>query len=149
MTAAKPKSIIVVSLTVFILGLTMFGYWTKYILDGMPLENIPIIPEGIAAVLALLTGIGLFRLRQWSLASGLILCGLWIYGCVGGINLVFYHLIVAGRLNFQSPVGAWTDAILFFLISAWSVFLAVYLWKMRRHFSAGFSVSATQGANDR
>jgi len=137
MISTKPKNIVVVAIVVFILGLMMAGYWTKYILDGMPLKNIPIIPEGMAAVLALVTAFGLFRMKPWSLLTGLVLCGLWLYGCVGGINLVMYDLLAAGRLEFESPVGAWTDAVLFLLITAWTVFLAFFLWSIRRRIAPG------------
>jgi hypothetical protein len=126
----------------------MFTYWTKYILDGMPLKNVPLIPEGMAAVLALVTACGLFRMKPWSLMTGLVLCGLWLYGCVGGINLVMYDLLAAGRLEYESPVGAWTDAVLFLLITAWTFFLGFFLWRMRRRIAPGLFVMDTGSRND-
>ncbi len=132
MNKLKPKSIIIFSIIIFLLGLMMFGYWTKYIIDGMPLKSIPIASEGIAAILALITGIGLFQMRQWSFVTGILVSGFWMYGCIGGINLVLYDLIVHKQLNYQSPIGAWTDAILFIVITALATILVIFLWKMRK-----------------
>jgi hypothetical protein len=132
MNKSKPKSIIIISIIIFLLGLIMFGYWTKYIIDGMPLKSVPIASEGIAAILSLVTGIGLFQMRKWAFVTGILVSGFWMYGCIGGINLVLYDLVVHKQLNFQSPLGAWTDAILFIVITAWAVFLVIYLWKMRK-----------------
>jgi hypothetical protein len=128
---SKPKSIILFSSIIFLFGLMMFGYCVKYIIDGLTLENVPIASEGIAAILALITGIGLFRMHSWSFATGMVLCGFWIYGCVGGINLVVYNLVVHNKLNFESPVGAWTDAILFLVVTGFALVLIFYLWRMR------------------
>ncbi len=127
----KPKSIIVFSTIIFLLGLMMLGYWTKYIIDGMPLESIPIASEGTAAILALITGIGLFKMKKWAFATGILVSGFWMYGCIGGINMVVYDLMVHKQLNYQSPVGEWTDAILFIAITIWSTILVIYLWRMR------------------
>jgi len=132
MNQSKPTSIIVFSIIIFLLGLMMFGYWTKYIIDGMPLKSIPIASEGIAAILALITGVGLFQMRKWSFATGILVSGFWMYGCIGGINLVLYDLLVHKQLNYQSPIGAWTDAILFIVITALATILVIYLWRMRK-----------------
>lgn len=128
----KSKSLIIFSVIIFVLGLTMFAYWTKYILDGMTLKNIPIASEGIAAVLALITGIGLYKEKSWSLFTGLSLSGLWIYGCVTGINMVVYDLIVSKKLNYESPIGSLTDAIIFIFVTAFAIILIFYLWKIRK-----------------
>jgi hypothetical protein len=45
---------------------------------------------------------------------------LWDYGVIGGIGLVLQH-----GLDFMSPFGAITDAVLFPLILAFSVYMAV------------------------
>ncbi len=130
----KPKHLVIISAVVFLLGLAMIVYWTKYILDGLPLTGIPLLPEGTAAVLALVTGVGLFLRQRWALPAGFVLAGFWLYGCFGGINLVLYELTVNRSLGFQSPIGALTDAVLFFLITAFAVFLTGYLWRTRRLF---------------
>lgn len=132
MNITKPKSIIVFSIIIFLLGLMMFGYWTKYLIDRMPLKSIPIVSEGIAAALALVTGIGLFKMRKWAFVTGILVSGFWMYGCIGGINLVLYDLIVEKRLKYQSPIGVWTDAILFIVITIWAIVLVIYLWRMRK-----------------
>jgi hypothetical protein len=80
---SKPNSIIVISIIIFIIGLMMFGYWTKYIIDGLPLKSIPIASEGIAAILSLITGIGLFQMRKWAFVTGILVSGFWMYGCIG------------------------------------------------------------------
>ncbi len=134
MKYTKPKSIIVFSIIIFFLGVMMFGYWTKYIIDGMPLKTIPIASEGVAAILALITGIGLFKMRKWAFATGILVSGFWMYGCIGGINMVLYDLIVHKQLNYQSPVGEWTDAVLFIVITIWAAIVVIYLWRMRKIF---------------
>jgi hypothetical protein len=130
----KQRSCIITifAIVIFIIGLSMFSYWTKYILDGMPLQNIPIMSEGIAAILALTTGIGLFRMRKWSFVTGILLSGFWMYGCIGGINLVIYDLLVLGKINFQSPVGAWFDAFLFVIITCFATYFVCFLWNKRK-----------------
>jgi hypothetical protein len=132
MNQSKPKSMIVISIIVFLIGLMMLGYWTKYIIDGLPLKSVPIASEGIAAILSIITGIGLFQMRKWSFVSCILVSGFWMYGCIGGINMVVYNLIVQKQLGFQSPVGAWTDAILFIVITGWAAVLVMYMWKMRK-----------------
>jgi hypothetical protein len=83
----------------------------------------------VAACLAIITAIGLIRLKSWSLPCSLALAGLWAYGVIAGIQLVLEN-----GLDFTSPFGALTDAILFPLILAFSVYMAVYLWQHRRLF---------------
>jgi len=120
----RTKGITAISIIIFIFGLLMVGYWTSYIWQGMPLKGIPLGSELVAAVLAIITAVGLFRMRPWSLATALILCGLWIYGVVGGINLV-----IENGLDFESPVGALTDTIIFVVVLICSVFIAIFLWR--------------------
>ncbi len=131
MDNTKPKSITVISIIIFLLGLMMLGYWTKYIIDGMPLKSVPIASEGTAAVLAIITGAGLFRMKKWAFATGILVSGFWLYGCIGGINMVLYDLIVHEQLNYQSPIGVWTDAVLFIVITIWAAMLVIYLWRIR------------------
>ena len=120
----RTKGITAISIIIFIFGLLMVGYWTSYIWQGLPLKGIPLGSELLTAVLAIITAIGLFKMRPWSLATALILCGLWIYGVVGGINLV-----IEKGLDFKSPVGALTDAILFVVVLIFSIFMAIFLWR--------------------
>ena len=89
----------------------MVGYWSLYIARGMPLEGVPILSEFINAGLALLTGYGIFTLRSWALMTGFVLSGMWIYGVVGGLNMV-----IDKGLDFSSPIGALSDTIIFRMI---------------------------------
>jgi len=120
------------SIIIFIFGLAMIGYWAKYLIDEMPLEHVPIIPEGITIILAILTGIGFFRVKKWSFVTGILLSGFWMYGCISGINIVLYDLIKHGELKYQSPIGAFTDAILFIIVTCFAVFLVIYINKIER-----------------
>jgi hypothetical protein len=131
MTPLRPRRLTFISVVNLLLGAAMIAYWAKYLLDGMPLQNVPLAPEAIAAVLALATGIGLLRVRSWALMTGLVLGGFWMYGCVGGINMVLYDIIVHGGLKFQSPIGPLTDAALFVLVTCWAMFMVVSLWRER------------------
>lgn len=105
----------------------MWGYWIKYLLDGLPLKGIPLVPELINATLALVTAYGIARRRAWSLPAGLVLAGMWIYGVSGGINLVLME-----GLEFKSPIGAMSDAIIFVIVLVFALFLVFYLWRNRR-----------------
>ena len=129
----RPIHLTVISVIIFIIGLMMIFYWTKYIINQMPLKDIPIASETIAAILSLATGIGLFLMKQWSFITGILLSGFWMYGCISGINIVIYDLIVYKQLQFKSPIGALTDAILFFIITMYSIFIVIYLWNIRKH----------------
>ncbi len=131
MKKSKFINLKILSVLIFILGLAMFGYWIKYIIDGLPLEDIPILSEGVAAVLALITGPGLYYRKKWSVPAGLLLCGFCLYGCMGGVNLVLYDLFVYEELKYTSPIGALTDAVLFVVIIIFALVLAVFLWKRR------------------
>jgi hypothetical protein len=95
----------------------------------MPLEGVPVASELVTAALALVTGYGLIRVRKWALPLGLILSGMWCYGVIAGINLVILH-----GLDFSSPFGAISDAILFPLVLAFSLFMATFLWRNRKWF---------------
>jgi hypothetical protein len=99
------------------------------ILQGRPIEGIPILSEMVAACLAIITAVGLMRMKSWSLPCGLALAGLWAYGVIAGIQLVMEN-----GLDFTSPFGALTDAILFPLILAFSIYMTIYLWRNRRVF---------------
>jgi hypothetical protein len=63
------------------------------------------------------------------MVAGFVLAGMWIYGVVGGIALV-----LAEGLDFSSPIGALTDAIIFPLVLAFSISMVFYLWKRRNIF---------------
>ena len=128
----RPKHILVVSVVIFILGLMMLAYWLAYIMRGMSLEGIPLASELANAMLALVTAYGLFRMKRWSYPAGFVLAGMWIYGVLGGINLVLMNGVA-----FDSPIGARTDAALFIIVLAFSVYLIVCLWRDRRLFSPG------------
>ena len=125
----RPKGRMVLSIVILALGLLMIVYWTMYVVQGMPLEGIPLAPELLAATLALITGYGLLRQRNWSYATGCTLAGLWIYGVVGGLQMV-----ATEGLDFQSPIGALTDALLFVLVLGFSIYLTIFLWKRREQF---------------
>lgn len=58
-----------------------------------------------------------------------LVAGLWAYGLLGGINLVIEH-----GLDFTSPFGAITDAVLFPLILIFAVYMAVVVWRNRERF---------------
>ena len=116
----------VVAIIVLLLGVAMLLYWGMFILQGMPTTGIPILSELVNAILALISGIGLLRLRRWSIPTSLYTAGMWAYGTLGGITLVLEN-----GLDFSSPFGAITDAILFPLIFVFTVFLAFVVWRNR------------------
>jgi hypothetical protein len=128
-SAHRPKQLTLITILVFIFGIAMFVYWGLFILQGLPIDGIPILSEMVAACLAIITAIGLMRMKSWSLPCGLALAGLWSYGVIAGIQMVMEN-----GLDFTSPFGALTDAILFPLILAFSVYMAIYLWQNRRVF---------------
>jgi len=125
----RPKQLTFITALVLIFGVAMFVYWGLFILQGMPIEGIPILSEMVAACLAMITAVGLMRMKSWSLPCGLALAGLWAYGVIAGIQMVMEN-----GLDFTSPFGALTDAILFPLVLAFSVYMAIYLWRNRRVF---------------
>jgi len=79
--------------------------------------------------MALLSGIGLLRNRKWSIATSLFTAGMWAYGVLGGVQLVLEN-----GLDFSSPFGAITDAVLFPLVLVFSVVLAFIVWRNRAQF---------------
>jgi hypothetical protein len=121
--------LIVINILVMLFGLAMFVYWGMYLVQGLPTVGVPVLSEIVTAILAMCSAYGLFRLRSWSVASSLVLAGMWAYGVIGGIQLVFDH-----GLDFSSPFGALTDALLFPLVLIFAVSMAVYLWRHRKLF---------------
>jgi hypothetical protein len=126
---SRSKQVLFISVVVFVFGLMMIAYWIAYVAQRMPLEGIPIASELLNAVVALITAYGLFRMKRWSYPAGFVLAGMWIYGVVGGI-----WMVVTEGLNFTSPIGALTDAILFVIVLAFSIYVIVGLWKERNLF---------------
>jgi hypothetical protein len=59
-----PVSLRVIAVIVLVLGLAMLVYWGMYVIQGLPLTGIPILSELINAGLALISGVGLLRLRS-------------------------------------------------------------------------------------
>jgi hypothetical protein len=119
----------VVSAIVIFLGFAMLIYWGMFVLQGMPITGIPVLSELINAVLALVSGIGLLRLRKWSIPTSLFTAGMWTYGVLGGVQLVLEH-----GLDFTSPFGAITDAILFPMILIFAVYFAFVVWMNKEAF---------------
>ena len=125
----SPKSLLVMTLVVLLLGLAMFVYWGMYLVQSMPLEHIPILSEIVTALLAIVTGFGLLYRRHWAVPCSLVLAGMWSYGVIAGIGVVFQN-----GLNFTSPFGAITDTVLFPLILVFSIYMAVTVWRQRERF---------------
>ena len=123
------KSIRVIALVVLLLGLTMVVYWTMFLVQRMPVGDIPLFSESVTALLALVTGLGLWYRKYWAVPCSLALAGMWAYGVIGGIGLVLQH-----GLDFTSPFGAITDTILFPLILMFSITMAVVIWRQREWF---------------
>lgn len=98
----------------------------------MPLEGIPVLSELLTAALALVTAVGLLGRRRWRLPLALVLAGMWSHGVIAGIAMVLQH-----DLDFSSPFGAITDAMLFPLVLAFAVTMAVHLWHKRALFHLG------------
>ena len=71
-------------------------------------------------------------MRKWAIATAILVAGFWMYGYIGDINLVVENIITSKQLNYESPISAWTDAILFVAITAWATFLVIYFWKIRK-----------------
>ena len=61
-----------IAVVILLLGLAMMVYWGMYIFQRMPAAGIPILSEMVNAVLALVSGIGLLRLRKWSVPFSLL-----------------------------------------------------------------------------
>ncbi len=129
-TLSKPsKSLKRIALIVLLLGLAMVIYWTMYLMQRMPVGDIPVLSESITALLALVTGFGLWFRKYWAVPCSLVLAGMWGYGVIGGIALVLQH-----GLDFTSPFGAFTDAVLFPLILVFAIYMAVIIWRQRELF---------------
>ena len=124
-----PLSLRMSSFIVLLLGVAMLLYWGMFYLQGMSMTGIPVLSELVNAVLALISGIGMLRLRKWSIPTSLFTAGMWAYGVLGGITLVLEK-----GLDFSSPFGAITDAVLFPLILVFAVFLVVVVWRNREFF---------------
>ena len=124
-----PKSLKVIAVVVLLLGLAMVVYWVMFLVQKMPIGDIPILSESVAAILALITGLGLLYRKYWAVPCCLVLAGMWGYGVIGGIGLVLKQ-----SLDFTSPFGALTDAILFPLILIFSIYMAVTMWRQREWF---------------
>jgi len=120
----------VLAVIVFLLGCVMLLYWGMYLVQGMPVAGIPVLSEVINAVLALVSGFGLWWRKTWSIATSLFTAGIWAYGVLGGINMVLEN-----GLDFMSLFGAFTDAVLFPLVLIFSVYLAIVVWRNRAAFN--------------
>jgi hypothetical protein len=129
-TIQRPRQLLFISVAVFVFGLMMIAYWSAYVVQGMPLEGIPLASELGNATVALVAACGLFRMKRWGYSAGLVLAGMWIYGVVGGIQLV-----MTKGLDFSSPMGALTDAIMFVLVLAFSIYVVAYLWRKQELFT--------------
>lgn len=121
-----PISLRITSIIVLVLGIAMLVYWGMFIIQGKPIAGIPVFSELVNAALALISGIGLLRLREWSIPTSLFTAGMWAYGVLGGISLVLEN-----GLDFSSPFGALTDAVLFPLILVFAIYLSNEVWRNR------------------
>jgi hypothetical protein len=130
MKSSHPKVLKVIAAVVWLLGLAMIVYWTMFLVQRMPIRDVPILSESITALLALVTGFGLWYRKRWAVPSCLVLAGMWSYGVIAGIGVVLQH-----GLDFASPLGAMVDAILFPLILVFSIYMAVVVWQERESFS--------------
>jgi hypothetical protein len=129
MDAKLPILIKVIAIIVLLMGVAMLVYWGMFLLKGMSTAGIPVLSEFVNAGLAFISRIGLLGLRKWSIPASLFTAGMWAYGVLGGINLVLEK-----GLDFSSPFGAITDAVLFPLILVFSVFFALIVWRNRTAF---------------
>ena len=118
-----------IAVVILLLGLAMLVYWGMFVIQGMPISGIPVLSELVNAVLALTSGIGLLRRDKWSVPVSLLTAGMWFYGVLGGIQLVLEK-----GLDFSSPFGAFTDAVLFPLILIFAVYMAIIVWRNRELF---------------
>jgi hypothetical protein len=129
MDAKVPIKIRVIAIIVLIMGAAMLVYWGIFILQGISMDGIPVLSEFANSGLAFISGVGLLCLRKWSIPTSLFTAGMWAYGVLGGINLVLEK-----GLDFSSPFGAITDAILFPLILVFAVCLSLVVWRYRAAF---------------
>jgi len=129
------KSLSIIGWFVLILGLSMVVYWVLFIVRKMPIRDIPILSESITALLAIITGFGLIKRKSWSVPLGLVLCGMWAYGVIGGITLVIQH-----GLSFDSPFGSITDTLTFPLVLLFAIWLGGTIWSNREQFPVSSEV---------
>ena len=118
-----------IAVVILLLGIAMLVYWGMFMIQGMPISGIPVLSELVNAVLALTSGIGLLCRDKWSVPVSLLTAGMWFYGVLGGIQLVLEK-----GLDFSSPFGAFTDAVLFPLILIFAVYMAIIVWRNRELF---------------
>jgi hypothetical protein len=123
------RQIKIVSIVVLLLGSAMLLYWGMFVLQGMSISGIPVLSELVNAGLALISGVGLWRLKRWSIATSIFTSGMWSYGVLGGISLVLEN-----GLDFSSPFGAITDAVIFPLVLIFSVYLSFVVWRNQEFF---------------
>ncbi len=69
-------------------------------------------------------------MRRWSISTSLFTAGMWAYAVLGGIQLVLEE-----GLDFTSPFGASTDAVLFPLVLIFAVYLSLVVWRNRESFA--------------
>jgi hypothetical protein len=129
MNINPPVRLRVIAIVVLLLGLAMVVYWTMYLVQRLPIGTIPVLSESAAAILAFVTGIGLLLRKTWAVPCSLVLAGLWAYGVIGGIQVVLQF-----GLDFNSPFGAISDAILFPLILLFAIYMAITIWTKRKWF---------------
>lgn len=67
--------------------------------------------------------------KHWAVPFCLVLAGMWGYGVILGVGVILQH-----GLNSTSPFGASADAILFPLIVASLINMAVVVWRQREWF---------------
>ncbi|MBN1219829.1 MAG: hypothetical protein JXM69_12950 [Anaerolineae bacterium] len=72
----SPKSLSVIALVVFLLGLAMVVYWVMFLGQRIPIGDIPVLSESITALLALATGFGLLYRKNWAVPGSLVLAGM-------------------------------------------------------------------------
>ena len=124
------RGIRILAVIVLIFGLMMVGYWTAFIMQGMPLEGIPIASEITTALTALVAATGLYRMKRWGYVMSLVVAGMWIYAVVSG-----FQFVATEGLDFSSPIGARLDLLAFIAVFLFSLFLIGYLGRRRELFA--------------
>ena len=124
------RGVRILAVIILIVGLMMIGYWIAFIMQGMPLEGIPIASEITTALTALVAAFGLFRIRRWGYVISLVVAGMWIYAVVSG-----FQFVAAEGLDFSSPIGARLDLVAFIAVFLFSLFLISYLGKRSELFA--------------
>jgi len=87
----------VVAVIVLLLGIAMLVYWGMFVAQGMPVAGIPVLSELVNAALALISGIGLLRLRKWSIPTSLFTAGMWAFPWVLPLAIGLVLLGCAGE----------------------------------------------------